>query len=114
MTKIPCIDCVTLAMCKSLVSSRYLILIEAEKAHIKSGSPWDEVIEVEWLINWWETLIFEPLTRKCTIASVYLANDNKVGLEDDRTAALFSYLHSEAYRKYNTLKEYRKTLLFNV
>lgn len=109
MTKLPCINCITLSMCKSVLEANYIKFLDVKKNkkttvyHLK----WTNYEELEWLLAWLEKLMLHPILDKCSIATEYMIGNKELGIDSKRVTALFSYLHIKGYLEYSQLKQKR-------
>ena len=101
MAKLPCIDCITLASCKSLLDINYQRFLEIDHTHKMSQTMSIRYDSVSWI----ETLMIKPILTKCSIANTYMVNNQVIGLDTKRVTALFSYLHIKGYLLYSEMKK---------
>lgn len=110
MTKLPCINCITLPICKSNLELNYKLLLQIRDYRnmvTYANTKLTGFNEWEWLLGWIVNLMIRPILAKCSIASEYMTNHEKeTELDPKRITALFSYLHLKGYLEYSQIKRY--------
>lgn len=94
MSKLPCIDCLTLSICRSLVDER----LQRLNTHRLSYN----VINCSEIITFMDVHIIVPLVNKCSLINSFLSEENQyfIGFNRKHLFNLLSYLNKEAARLY--------------
>lgn len=103
--KLPCVDCITLPICRSIIKDQY------ERLHkeIRDNNMWFITDTLRYIDK---TMIHDTLMNRCSLAKDYLSQDSNttiITIKQKYVSALFSYIHLRSYIFYReTQNRYNK------
>jgi len=90
---VPCKDCITLAICRSIIKDQY----ESLQKEIRDNGMWFITDTLRYIDK---TMIHNTLMTRCSLAKDYLSQDSNspiLTINQKYLSALFSYIHLRSY-----------------